>query len=170
MGGSEGIVTALIAAVATLLAAVIGKISFDSISSVLFRRNNNIPNIIPTAWKATWYSETNEVYVVDQIELKKWTSTNKFTGTGDMSVDVDGHPKRYVYPVEGEITPGRMVVLTYRAHNFPTQSLIGCACMELGESANDLIGWWIGKKRVQDSSGEKKWVLISAKVKMTRLQ
>jgi hypothetical protein len=166
------ITAAIISAVATILAAIIVPIPIKVVLSWLFRKRQNIPQIMGTVWKADWYTETGELYVSDKIEFKKWTRNNKFKGSGEMmtGIEPDENPRRYVYPIEGEVAPNRTVILVYRAENFPTQSLIGTASLRLGESARDLIGYWVGPRKFLNSEGEKDWKLISGKVKMKKTQ
>ena len=166
------IAAAIITGVVTLLAALLGPIPIRNLLSQSFRKRQNIPEIMGTAWKADWYTETGELYVSDKIEFKKWTRDNKYEGFGDMMTGIEPveHPRRFIYPIEGEITANRTVILIYRAEHFPTESLIGSACMELGASARDLIGWWVGPKRLINSAGEKEWKLIAGKVIMKRIQ
>jgi hypothetical protein len=160
---------AIIGAGATILIFLLERIPGEKVLSSLSRKRQNIPNIVGTTWKATWYGDGDSIYVVDTIEFKKWTRKNRFIGTGDMTEDLDGLPNRFIYPFEGEITGARTVVLTYRAAHFPTESLIGSACMELNDSANELKGWWVGRRKVKNVSGEIEWKLLPGLVKMKRI-
>ena len=166
------IIAALIGSGTTIILALLGylgRIKWVNIKSLDFRKRQGIPDIMGTAWKADWFTEKGELYVSDRIEFKKWGKNNQFSGFGDMTTDPDGQPKRYVYPIKGEVTASRMVFFTYRAEGFPTQSLIGSACMELGDSAHDLTGWWVGRRKVINSSGEKEWKLLPGKVVMKKI-
>ena len=167
----QGII-ALIIALIGLVSAILGflsKIPWDIVVGLIFRKGQNIPQIIGTKWEASWYGENDDVYVKDVIELKKWTKKNQFSGLGLMTTDPDGRSVDFLYPIEGEVTPGGLVLLTYRSPNFPTQSLIGTACMQLGASASELSGWWVGPRRVKNPSGESEWKLLPGKLKMRKI-
>jgi hypothetical protein len=164
------IISALIGVAGTIIVFFLGQVPWNSISSSILRKQQNIPNIMGSTWKATWYEDNDKVYVEDRIEFNKWTKQNKFVGSGDMTENLDGKPDRFIYPIEGEITAARKVVLIYRAEKFPTESLIGTACMELNESASELKGWWVGQRKIKNDKGETEWKLLPGKVKMVLLR
>lgn len=163
------IIVALIGAAATIMAVILGKVPWDKIWSWTFRKHHNIPNVVGTEWTSTWHDEDNKPYATDRVKFRKWTKGNRFAGTGDITYDEGGNPRRYKYPIEGEVSPQGIVVLTYRAQGYPTQAHIGMACMELSNSARELSGRWAGRGSKTDASGNKYYTVRFGKVKMVKI-
>lgn len=142
--GDPQVVSAAIGAGATIIAAIIAKISFPQLSSWIFRWRHNIADIKETRWSCTWCFENGETYVEDTIEIQKWTGGNGFRGEGFQTRDVDGQKRTYRYPITGEISPLNVIVLTYKAEKYPTQGNIGMACLRLQVGAEKMEGYWCG--------------------------
>ena len=161
---SEAIINAIIGAAATIIAAVVGKISSITVFSFFFRSRKNIPQIMKTVWSAQWFYEDGSLYVKDRITFKKWKKNNEFTGYGEM----EKGKKVYKYPIKGTVAPNGIVVLYYEAEEFPAQGNIGMACLELSINALELVGSWAGRcsKKLDDGN----WVNLirGGKVKMER--
>lgn len=68
------------------------------------------------------------------------------------------------YPVTGEVSPARIVVLNYKAENFPTEASIGTACLQLTVSGDGLDGFWAGLVSTNQASGKKVSELRAARL------
>jgi hypothetical protein len=120
------------------------------------RTFNRIPVIVPSKWNAIWHLASGEIYTAEIVSFDKWTSLSRFRGLGTVK-----HGNRlYEYTIEGEISPDRVVVISYKAENFPTESNFGVAHLKLSGNAQELTGNWIGPTE----AGE----LVIGKVEMTR--
>ena len=161
------VIVALITLGGLILVALIPKI-WDSLSSLIIRKRSNIPNIINTKWVAKWYKDDFiTLYVEDRIEITKWKTKNTFIGQGIMTHSPNGEETQYIYPIEGEIYPNRIMVFTYKAEKYPTEGLIGTVCMQLEDTAKEINGFWIGKTKNNDTGT---YELKPGKVKMTKIQ
>jgi hypothetical protein len=167
---SPEVIAAVVTVVGTALISfltIVFRMLFVGLNSRAFRKNHDVPNIVGTRWKAVWYDDVGKVYVGDDVvTIKKWTKQNKFVGWGDMKTK-EGNP--YRYPIEGEVTAARIVVLNYKAERFPTEGLIGSACLLLDDPGARLEGYWVGKREVREA-GRVYWDLLPGKVTMTKIK
>lgn len=152
------IIKALIAAGGTLvgviLTAILGPIVKDWVEnrkSSRTRLRSNIPEIVASRWGAVWKFQDGTEYAKDTITFSNWTKNSQFEGYGEVTHGA----KQYKYTIAGEVSPARIVVLTYKAERFPTEANIGIACLELSVGADHLHGTWaglIGKKQADGTS------------------
>jgi hypothetical protein len=165
------IIVAIISAVGGIIVTVIGQIPIRELisrdRSRRIRRQINIPDIMQTKWAAKWCYEDGSEYVEDNITFDKWTKDSHFVGYGEQ---VTQNKKYYKYPVEGEVSPIGIVVLTYKAEDFPTHSNIGIACLQLSGGAEELNGTWAGLATKILENGEKERKLWSGPVTMSKIK
>ena len=160
------ITAAIITAVASIIVTLLGKVQFDKIISKRFRDQKDIPDIVGTVWAAEWYFEDDELYVKDEITLEQWTRKGHFEGHGEVLHD----DTKYKYPITGEVTASRIVVLTYKAEAYPTEGNIGTACMDLSDGAKKLRGRWAGRASGTADGGEKVSFIRGGRVTMKRIR
>jgi hypothetical protein len=156
---------AVISAIATILVAILAKVPLEKALSTWARRRANIPEIMNTQWKAEWSYDDGNPTVVDSVTLEKWTKKTQFGGYGE----VDHAGKRYKYSITGEVSPTRVVLLTYKAEKYPTEANIGTAALLLSTSAQDLTGTWSGLEASTLASGTK-YELRGGRVRMQRIK
>jgi hypothetical protein len=155
----------IIAALIGVAGTIIGKISFTKAASWFFRSQHNIPDIKGTQWSCEWYFENSELYVKDEIRIVKWTQDGRFKGVGRQEKKRDPTAHVFEYPITGEVSPTRVVVLTYKAEKYPTEGHIGMACMELNMEAKEMLGHWCGMASKKLDDGTKISTLRHGKVK-----
>lgn len=155
----------LIGAAATLGAALIAKVPLERGLSVLARRRNNIPEIMNTRWRAEWRYDDNQLFVEDEVTFSKWRKKCRFEGYGE----VTHGDKQYKYTIEGEISPSRVVVISYKAERYPTEASIGTACLELGDSAIDMNGYWSGRASALQN-GKKIYTVRGGTVQLRKIK
>src|ERR1700730_11358378 len=114
----KAIVIELIKAASAIIVALLGKVSWDAIGSIVRRWRYNIPEIMDTKWGAEWRFDDGSMYVSDKVTFKKWTKKSQFEGFGEATYD----NKEYKYPIEGEVSPRGIVVLKYKAEKYPTEA------------------------------------------------
>jgi hypothetical protein len=161
----KNLTTTIITAVATILAALIGKVSWDKVFSVLRRRQFNIPEIMKTRWNADWRHDDGTQFIEDKVAFSKWTRKSQFEGHGEATYG----DKEYTYPIVGEVSPNRIVVLTYKAEKYPTEANIGMAALELSSDAEQLDGYWVGRASIE-KDGRKMYTLRRGTVKMKKIR
>lgn len=116
------------------------QLAYEHYSSVNARKD--LPDIAGTQWDASWIENNGKSLPHDTVTFSKWTKNNLFEGTGAIT-----YPDHiYHYRINGEVTQGRILVMTYRAEGYPTESIIGTACLKFSSNAKDLDGSWIGFK------------------------
>ena len=135
------VVGALVGAGATVLAAIVAKLPLEKAASFWVRSRNNIPEIMKTRWSAEWLRDDGTLFVKDVVTFSKWTRKAQFEGYGEVTHD----GTQYKYSIVGEVSPSRIVVLTYKAERYPTEASFGMACMELSENVKELDGYWAGR-------------------------
>lgn len=125
-----------------------------------------VVNIVGTRWKAEWLFDDGKVYVSDKVTFERWTGQGQFEGYGEATFG----DTEYKYPFSGEVSFGtRIVVLTYRAENYPEEGNIGVACMEFSNSARELTGYWAGRAhRVEN--GTKSYTVRTGKIEMKKIK
>lgn len=156
---------ALISAASGILIFILGKIPYDSLKSRFFRRRHDIPNIMKTNWSCEWFYEDNAIYIKDTIKIIKWKRYNQFKALGQQVRDIDGKSQSFTYPIIGEVSPFRIIVLTYKAEKYPTQAFIGMACLQLSGDANMMNGFWCGLASKEQPDGSRIPALRTGKVK-----
>jgi hypothetical protein len=161
----KDITTALIGAGATLAGALIGKFSWDKVTSLSMRRRYGIPEIMRTKWAADWRYEDGSPYVTDGVTFSKWTKKSQFEGYGEV---MHGSIE-YKYSINGEVSRNGIVVLTYKAEKYPTEANIGMACLELSNSATELIGYWGGRDSMT-VNGKKVYTVRGGTVTMKKIK
>ena len=134
------IIAALIGAAATIVAAILGMPVVNDWLSSRMRQRSNIPEIMGTKWSAEWGYEDGRPPLNDIVTFSKWTKNNQFEGFGEIT----HQGKQYRYSITGEVSPSRVVVLTYKAERYPTEANIGTACLQLSDNAEEFTGTWIG--------------------------
>jgi hypothetical protein len=138
------ITAAIIGAAATIIVAVLGKVPIESLISAWSRKRANIPEIMASQWKAEWQYDDGGPAVADIVTFESWTKNSKFKGHGE----VTHGDKIYRYSITGEVSPTRLVVLTYKAEKFPTEANFGTAAMLLSGDPRELTGSWSGLEYV----------------------
>jgi hypothetical protein len=136
---------AIIGAAATILVGLLGKVPFESLISAWSRKRANIPEIMASQWKADWQYDDGSPTVKDTVTFEKWTKKSQFKGYGEVTYDA----KIYKYSITGEVSPARLVVLTFKAEKFPTEANFGTAAMLLSADPSDLEGSWNGLEYVK---------------------
>lgn len=116
-------------------------------------------------WRATWHYEDGTVYANDEVTLTRWLSNTHFEGYGE----VVHHEKKYKYSIAGEVSRTGVVVLVYKAERFPTEASIGTACLELGDSAMDMNGYWSGRASALQN-GKKIYTVRGGTVQMLKVK
>ena len=164
------ITSSIISVIGTLLVAIIGKMSFTSITSKRFRSTHSIPDIKGTRWLCEWFYENDELYIKDEMEIVKWTKDGRFKGVGHQVRGADPAARVFNYPISGEISPSRVVVLTYKAEKYPTEAHIGMACVQLTVGADQMLGHWCGLASGKSEQGTKIATLRHGKVNCTKLR
>jgi uncharacterized protein len=115
-------------------------------------------------WQAAWHFEDGTIFANDEVTLTRWLNDTRFEGYGE----VIHHDKKYKYSISGEVSRARVVVLIYKAERFPTEASIGTACLELGDSATDMNGYWSG--RASSLQNDKKiYTVRGGKVQMRKM-
>jgi hypothetical protein len=115
-------------------------------------------------WSADWRYEDGTVYASDEVTLTRWLSNTQFEGYGE----VIHHDKKYKYSITGEVSGRGVVVLVYKAERFPTEASIGTACLELGDSATDMNGYWSGRASALQN-GKKIYIVRGGAVQMRKI-
>jgi len=159
---------ALLGMAGTIVAAVIGKVPYDKLTSSLFRSRKNIPEIMSARYKAVWnYSSGTRAPVNDTITLEAWTKNNQFKGFGD----AEHGTTRYKYTMAGEVTPTRVLVFTYRAEDPTKQSNIGTATLMLPNDPDRGVfnGVWNGLEAL-DKGGATVYELVGGTVTMQNIR
>jgi hypothetical protein len=158
------ITVAIIAAVGGIIVALIGQLPIKDAISARFRSQNNIPQIMGTKWKAEWSYNDGSPSINDTVTLSKWTKDSQFEGSGEVMYD-----KLYTYSITGEVSPSRVVVLTYKAEKYPTEVNIGTASLLLSNPPNDLSGAWSGVEARQQPDGSQVYKVRGGKLTMHKV-
>jgi hypothetical protein len=127
--------------VLTVAATWLGRIPVENWLSSRVREQQNIPQIVGTRWKTTWEYDDGRPALSDTVTVSNWTKDSFFEGFGE--IDYPGN-RHYKYSIRGEVSPNRVVILNYKAEQYPTQASIGTACLVLSTNAEILSGRWIG--------------------------
>jgi uncharacterized protein len=122
-------------------------------------------DIMNTEWAADWRFDEVTPFVQDRVFFTKWTGNNQFDGFGKVLWDT----REYKYSITGEVSRNGIVVLTYKAENYPTEANIGMACMELSSNAEQLIGYWSGRHSIE-VGGKKVYTVRSGPVTMQKVR
>ena len=160
---------ALIGAAATLLAGLLAKVPIEKGFSYWFRKGLNIPDIVGTGgtqWSAEWRYDDGSAPLRDTVTFSNWTKDNLFEGFGEITYP----DARFKYSVTGEVSPTRIVVLTYKAEGYPTGANIGTACLQLSGNARDLAGTWIGLEGAKQPDDPEVFKLRGGKVTMHKIK
>lgn len=130
---------------------IIRQIVIPKFASSKFRSNHKIIDITGY-WSCKWFYDDRKEPLEDEIEIVKWTKNSKFEGFGHQKKEIDGQTRVFNYPVSGEVSPSRIVVLTYKADKYPTQGNIGTASLHLDISGEKMSGYWcgLGSKKMDD--------------------
>ena|ERR1700676_2472585 len=165
------ITAALIGAGATILAALIGLLGVFLASDVLSSRTRihfgiEKIKIMNTTWAADFKFEDGSDYTKEVVTFEKWTKNTQFEGHGE----VVHSGKQYRYPITGEVSPARIVVLDYKAEDFPTEANIGTACLQLNTSGDGLDGFWSGLVSTKQAGGKEVSELRSGTVSMKKIK
>lgn len=132
----------------------LARIPIIKISSIIYRRNKEIPDIIGKEFKTIWYKGEEKIpYVEDKIKFKSWKKNNKFIGEGELYSESKN--KKYIYTIEGEITAHRIIIFSYKAQGYPTAGFIGNVCMYLELDSNAIHGYWEGLVNIKKEDGSK---------------
>lgn len=153
------IASSIISVIGGIAVALIGKVPFDKIMSSRMRRRSNIPEIMDTKWGAEWYHPDGTLYTKDVVTFSKWTKNNQFEGYGE----VTHNNTLFKYSMTGEVSPSRIIVLTYKAEEYPTQGNLGMACLELDVGAKGLEGYWLHQSTTAHA-------VVPGKVRMTQIK
>ena len=122
--------------------------------------------ITGTRWSAEWcFFEKGEVFAKDRVTFANWTEPNKFEGYGEVTYD----DTEYKYSITGEVSRSGIIVLTYKAENYPTEANIGMACVELSSSARELTGYWAGRASFMQN-GKKLYTVRGGTLRMQRIK
>lgn len=160
------VIAALIGAGGGIVAALIGKLPVEKVTSYILRRRSNIPEIMHTKWKAEWKYEDGSPLPSGTVTFIKWTKDNLFEGFGEIT-----YPnKQYKYSIRGEVSPRGVVVLTYKAEGFPTEANIGTASLLLSTDAQGLTGTWVGFEGTKQPDGTEVFKLRGGKVTMHKIK
>lgn len=135
------IILIIVSAAAGVVATWLGRIPVENWSSSRAREQQNIPQIVGTRWKATWEHDDGSPAQSDTVTFSNWARDSFFEGFGDIDYPDNHH---YKYSIRGEVSPNRVVILNYKAEQYPTQASIGTACLVLSSNAESLSGRWIG--------------------------
>ncbi len=149
-----------------IIVAIIGRVPVENFFSRRERQRQNIPEIMKTKWETEWYFEDKSLYVKDIVTFSNWKKGNQFEGYGEVTHE----GKLYKYSLEGEVSPNRIVVFTYKAEKFPSQANIGTACVDLSSSAEELEGIWAGRVTKTLPDGQHVHLIRSGAVKMRRIK
>jgi hypothetical protein len=163
------IVAAVVGAFATALLEPPVHAWYEKRASVKVRNDLHIDNtnlnIIATEWDATWEYDDGSPPLRDKVTFTEWSKDNFFDGYGIIQ-----YPKRpYKYSIKGEVSQNRVVLLTYKAQDYPTEANIGSACLLLSSDAQDLGGTWTGLQGKKEADGTEILQLRSGKVTMHRV-
>ena len=136
-------------------------------ASSRMRRESNVAELMGTKWAADWYFDDDKKRVMhDTVTFSNWTKDNLFVGFGEIT-----YPnKQYRYSITGEVSPVRVIILTYKAEQYPTETNIGTVCLQLSGNAEDLAGTWIGLEGTKQPDGTEMPKLHGGKVKMHRIR
>jgi hypothetical protein len=157
----KGVITIIVTVIVTWIGQAPAK---DTIYSWL-RHRDNLPNVMGD-WRAEWKYEDGSPLPPDTVSFVKWTKKSQFEGHGAIN-----YPnKQYKYSITGEISPTRVVALTYKAESYPNEANIGTACLLLSTDSEDLVGTWTGYQGVKQPDGAEVFKLIGGKVTMHRLR
>jgi hypothetical protein len=162
---SYEIAAALIGGGLGIVAAVAGKLPIEKIGSVWMRNRYGILEIMGTKWAAEWVYDDGKPFVKDRVTFTKWTKKSQFEGYGE----VTWGEKEYKYSITGEVSRNGIVVITYKAENYPTEANIGMACMELSNSATNLTGYWGGRDSLM-VGGKKVYTVRGGSVTMQKIK
>ena len=160
------ILSGVVSLVVGILLALFGQIPIKEWLSSRIRQRASVPEIMRTVWQAEWHLEDGSLYAKDTVTFEKWTKNSQFEGYGDVTYG----SKQYRYSISGEVSPARVVVLTYKAQRFPTESNIGMACLQLSTNAEGLSGTWAGLLSAKESDPSEAARIRGGKVSMTRIR
>jgi len=96
--------------------------------------------IVGSEWDAVWVRKNGSLLPPDRVTFSRWTRTNLFKGFGEIKFG----RKLHRYPISGEVTQGKIVVLNYKAEGYPREAIIGTAYLKLSANAQLLKGTWSG--------------------------
>jgi hypothetical protein len=137
-----------------IIGAVVGlilQVGYDNYTSARLRKELRIPAIINTQWNAKWLDEDGRPLPDDTVTFaKKWTKNNLLEGKGAINYP----SKTYNYNITGEMAPERVLLLSYKAEDYPTEAHIGTVCLRLSGDGRELAGYWIGFNGNQLQSGK----------------
>jgi hypothetical protein len=159
---SAAIISSVGAFVGGIIVAIIARMPVQSYSSRKVRQRMNVPEIMKTKWQADWYYEDGNIFVSDTVTFEKWERGPRFSGYGEVVHD----EKQFKYSIEGEISPGRTLILSYKAEKFPSQANIGTACLELSSGADKLEGLWAGTASKKQPDGTTIHTIRGGRLKM----
>lgn len=150
-----GLVGAILGAT---LGAILGPITSHWLDDRESSPTRDAIKIMNTKWNATWLKPDGTLYAKDVVTFSNWTKDDRFVGDGDIVLN----DKPYRYAITGEVAPNRVVILTYKAEQFPTQSSFGTVCLSLSGDGLTLTGYWL--HRPSDALE-----VVAGKVTMTRI-
>lgn len=153
----------------TAIEEIIRQIVIPKFASSKFRSNHNIIDITG-CWSCKWFYDDRKEPIEDEIEIAKWTKDSKFEGFGHQTREINGQRRVFNYPVSGEVSPHRIVVLTYKADNYPTQANIGMATMQLDVRGENMSGFWCGLGSGRSEDGTQIAALRHGKVECAKLR
>jgi hypothetical protein len=161
------IVGAVVGAVATALIQPAVQVRRQEEASSKMRRDSNVAELMGSKWAADWYFDDDKNRTLhDTVTFSNWTKDNLFVGFGEIT-----YPnKQYKYSITGEVSPIRVVILNYKAEQYPTETNIGTACLQISGNAEDLAGTWVGLEYAKQPDGTEMPKLHGGKVKMHRIR
>ena len=112
-------------------------------------RRRHRMNIVPSIWDATWTCN-DATPIEDLMKIESWTDDNRFSGHGmakHLSRPEPGAPeiRRYNYSFTGHVEPVGVIVMQYRAENYPREGAknVGVAILDI-RTSKLLVGYWCG--------------------------
>jgi hypothetical protein len=156
---------ALIGIPVAVIGALAGKVPVEKWLSTRSRKRAHIPEIMKTQWDCDWFRADGSLQVNDRVTFSDWTKDNQFNGYGEAQYG----DTLYKYSISGEVSPSRIVVLTYKAEKFPTGANVGMACFQLNGDATMGAGHWAGYTP-QTADGITTYGIVHGLIKLKRVR
>ena len=128
------ILGAVITAIATVLATLIGVFATPKVVGSRHRSRHHIPDVRGN-WSASWFVG-DDLYEEDTVKISRWKGRNRFLGTGRSA--------KGSYSLSGQIDSARIAVGTYQDDEYPTKGLVGTYVLELSADGKKFTGFWNG--------------------------
>jgi Effector-associated domain 1 len=111
---------------------------------------NHRMEVVPSIWTAKWKVD-NEKQINETMQINSWTGENKFEGYGFSSHGTESQPKIYNYSFSGSIEPVGVILLEYRAEEYPVAGAknIGVAILQISDERN-FAGFFAGYRDQRD--------------------